>query len=285
MNRRAFATMLAGTAVAASLKTAAAAGGARGFIAVQDAVLYQHPDNMTPLLLMDKDVPVDILFGPYQGLYEIRYDGTDGWIWAEELVQDNDTRVDVPSSTASTAAGGSGVIMTPVYYVQQRNLSCEYSATCSATAMVGAGVSEYELEAWCGYDENPHVAYRGDINGWWGNTVDYGIYNEPLEAALHAYGYGATAWYGDDAQLIAELDAYRPVVVWLGMWGDQGYYDYDANGSRYYVTAGMHCVTAYGYDDGGVYVMDPAHGSSVYWDWGTFNWMWQVLDGMALSVW
>jgi predicted double-glycine peptidase len=43
-------------------------------------------------------------------------------------------------------------------------------------------------------------------------------------------------------------------------------------------------MTAYGYDQGGVYLSDPAHGATVYYDWATFNAMWQVMDGMALGV-
>ena len=43
-------------------------------------------------------------------------------------------------------------------------------------------------------------------------------------------------------------------------------------------------MTVYGYDDWGVYLSDPAHGSLVSYDWATFNGMWQVMDGMALGV-
>jgi hypothetical protein len=46
----------------------------------------------------------------------------------------------------------------------------------------------------------------------------------------------------------------------------------------------MHVLVAYGYDEGGVYLSDPAIGGMKYYDWGTFTWMWSVMDGMALSV-
>ena len=43
-----------------------------------------------------------------------------------------------------------------------------------------------------------------------------------------------------------------------------------------------------GLDDAGrlrVYVSDPGNGKLKYWDWNTFEWMWDVMDGMALSLW
>ena len=60
------------------------------------------------------------------------------------------------------------------------------------------------------------------------------------------------------------------------MWGDQSVYE-----GGYRVVAGMHVMVAYGYDDGGVYLSDPATGGSRYYDWGTFEWMWGVMDGMS----
>jgi hypothetical protein len=47
----------------------------------------------------------------------------------------------------------------------------------------------------------------------------------------------------------------------------------------------MHVVLIYGYDDSGVYVSDPGNGQLKHWDWNTFEGMWGVMDGMALSIW
>jgi hypothetical protein len=46
----------------------------------------------------------------------------------------------------------------------------------------------------------------------------------------------------------------------------------------------MHVMVAYGYDDGGIYLSDPGSGRFRYYDWGTFRWMWDVMDGMSLAV-
>jgi uncharacterized protein YvpB len=190
---------------------------------------------------------------------------------------------DASSAPSSNAHVSSDAVIIPEvgFYVQQRNLSCEYAAVYIATAAWGNGISEYATEATVGWSDNPHEGYRGNINGWWGNTYDYGVYAEPLSWALAQYGFvGEVAYtHGDPSWLMNEIAAGNPTIVWLGMWGDQSVYE-----AGYRVVAGMHVMVAYGYDDGGVYLSDPATGGSRYYDWGTFEWMWGVMDGMSLSV-
>lgn len=191
---------------------------------------------------------------------------------------------DEPETTFNSVidTGGSTIIPEVGFYVQQRNLSCEYAAMQIATAAWGAAVSEYSFDNTVGWSDNPHVGYRGDITGWWGNTADYGVYAEPLSWALSQFGFVGEVLYtgGDTDPLISHIDRGNPVVVWLGLWGDQGSVYLDG----YMVTAGMHVMVAYGYDEGGVYLSDPAIGGMKYYDWGTFIWMWSVMDGMSLSV-
>ena len=93
-NRRKFLASITaaslGLAAGATSFTAnkASANGAIGYVAVQGAELFVHPSNLSPILYMDEGTPVDVLYGPHDGLYEIRYYGTDGWIWAEYLSLD-----------------------------------------------------------------------------------------------------------------------------------------------------------------------------------------------------
>lgn len=197
-----------------------------------------------------------------------------------------DTTVESGAAAEVQAASTGGEVIIPgiFTYTQQRNLSCEYAAVAIATGTRGNWVSEYEIEALIGASDNPHWGYRGNINGQWGNTTDYGIYAEALVPALNAYGFnGEVSYEGQDA-FKAQIAAGHPTIVWLGMWGDQSTYEYTADGTRYQVTAGMHVMVAYGYDDGGVYLSDPATGGLQYYDWGTFMWMWDVMDNMALGV-
>ncbi len=171
-------------------------------------------------------------------------------------------------------------------YFQQRNLSCEYASLVMAMAAYGTWESEFELDGIVGWSDNPHWGYRGDINGWWGNTDDYGVYASALVPALNAYGFWGDAFYaaGDSSELTWRLDSGYPTLVWIGMWGETGFYEYTEDGTPYKLVPGLHVVVAYDYDDGGVWVSDPATGGPRYFDWGTFMWMWNVMDGMGLAV-
>ncbi len=171
-------------------------------------------------------------------------------------------------------------------YTQQRNLSCEYASTVMAMATFGTWISEYEFDGIVGWSDNPHWGYRGDITGWWGNTTDYGVYPEPLAAAVDRFGFWGDPFYGqgDASALTSRLDNGLPTLVWIGLWGDTSFYEYTAEGTPYKLGAGMHVVVAQGYDDGGVSVVDPAYGDVKYYDWGWFMNLWNVFDGMSLAI-
>jgi len=170
-------------------------------------------------------------------------------------------------------------------YQQERSLSCEYASAHIGATMLGYHVSEYDIEAVIPHNENPHLGYRGNILGTWGNTDDYGIYNEPLADGLAALGIRAIPWYGGPDDLRARLNAGEPTVVWLGMRGEGYSTDHsDAAGRHYQLTVYMHVMLAYAYDGSSVYLTDP--GTAVWrtYRWADFTDMWSVMDGMALSL-
>jgi LysM repeat protein/uncharacterized protein YvpB len=167
---------------------------------------------------------------------------------------------------------------------QERNLSCEYAAAFIATSAFGEGIPEWVFIEQVPQAKNPHYGYRGKIDGRWGGYDDYGIYPEPLVPVLNDYGFVGEVFYGesDPTLLKNHLDAGHPVIVWLAMWGDTGvrYHDEDT----YTIFAGEHVMTAYAYDDRGVYLSDPAYGTYKLMSWDTFIWMWGTSDGMSLAV-
>jgi uncharacterized protein YvpB len=192
----------------------------------------------------------------------------------------------MPWNSREAPPAPQGTMLPGVFtYQQQRSLSCEYASLSIATTMIGRPVSEYDIERIVPLSENPHWGYRGDIEGEWGNTDDYGVYNEPLAEALPHFGLRGEVIYGGRDDLTRELDLGRPTVVWLAMWGDSGSFDETTDdGTRYQLTTGMHVMLAYGYDETGVYLTDPGTAVLRHYDWATFMAMWEVMDGMALSV-
>jgi uncharacterized protein YvpB len=170
-------------------------------------------------------------------------------------------------------------------YQQQRSLSCEYASVHIAASMLGYGLTEYDIEATVPLHENPHKGYRGNILGTWGNTADYGVYNAPLAAGLEELGIPHDAYYGDRADLERHLRDGHPTVVWLGMRGEGYSADHwDSDGDRYQLTTYMHVMTAYGFDESGVYLTDPGTAVWRHYSWDEFMTMWNVMDGMALSI-
>jgi uncharacterized protein YvpB len=194
------------------------------------------------------------------------------------------TIIPAEPTSSSLISGGHTKVWVPAY-AQQRNLSCEYAAMYIATSAFGEGVSEYAFDEVVGWSRNPHIGYRGNINGSWGNTDDYGVYATPLSWALDSFGYRGEVFYavGDSDVLRAYLDQGKPVVVWLALWGDESQQE-TIDGRTFTVTAGMHVMVAFGYDSSGVYLSDPGSGTYRFYSWGDFMWMWNVLDGMGLAV-
>jgi LysM repeat protein/uncharacterized protein YvpB len=204
-----------------------------------------------------------------------------------------DTWVEEAQTTGEAVGGinleweepGSGPVFAadvPAYH-QMYSLSCEYAAAYIATSAFGWGIPESAFIERIGLSANPHWGYRGDINGAWGGADDYGVYPEALTPTLNEFGFMADVFYGGDpSALTTRIDAGMPVMTWLGYFGDTAWVQEDEG--SYLLAPGLHVVTVYGYDDGGVYVSNPGRGILDYYTWGDFLSMWSVLDGMALAV-
>jgi uncharacterized protein YvpB len=185
------------------------------------------------------------------------------------------------------AASGSHLQVGVPATAQVWALSCEYAATSAATAYYGETISQGTFLTAIGHDDNPHKGFRGSIAGKWGGTTDYGVYAEPILGVLRRNGFGRSyVFYGGQGTLQAELAAGHPVVAWIsGTWGGSSRYaKVDATGASYSLIPYEHAVTAYGYDDGGVWVMDPGVGKKYHVSWAKFLRGWDRIDGMALVV-
>lgn len=185
-----------------------------------------------------------------------------------------------------TSGEGSVVSLWAPTIAQQRGLSCEYTSLAIAMGAFGAEVSEYTFDGIVGWSQNPHWGFRGNIEGVWGGTDDYGVYPEPLVAAAEAHGFWGDVFYagGNASALTARIDQGTPVLVWLSLLGESGWVEEAEDGSTYRLIPGQHTLVIYGYDEAGVYASDPALGAKRFYDWGWFMNMWNAFDGMAMAV-
>lgn len=187
----------------------------------------------------------------------------------------------------ATDAGKNAAFVNVPVYVQQRNLSCEYASLVMAMGVFNVWVSEWTIGQLVPLSDNPNWGYRGNIDGWWGNTTDYGVYPAPLVEPLAELGFRSAVIEGENDQTALKryLANGVPVVLWLGYWGDQSYTEYSEDGTPYRLNPGYHVVVASGYDESGVYAVDPATGAAVSWVWSDFMWMWNAMEGMGLAIW
>jgi len=196
-----------------------------------------------------------------------------------------ETTISTDQAKVSETAGDAVLIDGIPEYQQARSLSCEYASIQIATMSFGDPIWEDDSFAEIGQDDNPHLGFRGDIDGPWGITDDYGIYAEALVPHIQLHGYIAEVSYSADAgYLQAQLDAGHPTLVWFATRGDTSFYETDANGNSFKLVPYEHVVVVYGYDNGGVYISDPGNGAYGYLSWSWFLDAWSVLDGMALSI-
>lgn len=166
------------------------------------------------------------------------------------------------------------------------NLTCEYAATSAATALFGQTITQQEFVDAIGFDANPNKGFRGRLTGPWGGTNDYGIYPAPILSVLQQQGYAHSySFRGNPDVLRAALSKDRPVVVWLvGTFGAASREEATNDGESFLLVPYEHAMTAYGYTESSILLMDPAIASYRTVAWQTFTSAWMQLDGMALVV-
>jgi uncharacterized protein YvpB len=169
---------------------------------------------------------------------------------------------------------------------QKYNLSCEYAAAYAVTKFWGNPITENEFLREVPRNPNPHVGFRGNIMGPIGGLTDYGVYAEPMVPLIEANGYNATVFYGGVDRLKANLRAGNPVVVWLTTGRNiyRKIYTYTYAGELFKLVPGEHAIVAYGYDSGGLQIMDVGNGQYYYTDWTSFLRRWGYFDQMSLVI-
>lgn len=201
--------------------------------------------------------------------YEITYHGQYGWAHGDYL----------------SLGGDSWSFWVPTHQ-QEYTLSCEYASLQIATEALGNKIPEDDFIDIVGFANNPHDGFRGNIDGVYYSTDDYGVYPEPLPAALAEFGFTGETFYGDAQVLKNHLRAGHPVLLFIDQAdGYDSSFQMDIDGEKVTMSIYSHVVVAYGYSDEGVLISDPD--SSVrkrLVPWSDLLAMWSSMDQMALAV-
>jgi LysM repeat protein len=160
------------------------------------------------------------------------------------------------SAPAQSAPAVDGKLLTVPLYGQQHSLSCEAAAARMLAGYYGVSQSEWWFQTAFGESDDPHVGFRGSVDGVFGWIVNYGAYAEPVARALLAAGVNANVRYGlTYDELRAAIDRGAPVIVWTSPRGDV--YDVPAG---YRLVPEEHTYVVVGYDSTGFTVNDPLYG-------------------------
>lgn len=138
---------------------AGAEGGQIGTINAQGVALMVHPTDQSVIEWMDAGVPVDILFGPYEDMYQVRYYGIDGWVWAEYVTVDGVGGV-TESSGSSAGASSSAVADSEEHWIDVNRSSG------AVTLMIGDAA---QATYWgsLGWDESDNGFYSTAVGTYY----------------------------------------------------------------------------------------------------------------------
>jgi uncharacterized protein YvpB len=168
---------------------------------------------------------------------------------------------------------------------QSHNLSCESSAASMVAQYHGVDLSEAEVLAALPLNDNPHLGFRGNVDGPTGGIQDYGVYAGPILEILESQGLKAWLVEGGLDGIKAAIARGNPVIAWV---------TYDCNsstptnaeidGKPVTLVPWQHVVVVTGYNDEGVWANDPWDGKVDYYPTADFERAMGYFGNMAIEV-
>jgi uncharacterized protein YvpB len=149
----------------------------------------------------------------------------------------------------------------------------------------GVPLSEADVLAALPRDDNPHLGFRGNIDGPTGSIEDYGVYAKPIMAVLNDHGLRATPVQGGLDGIKAAIARGNPVIVWVT-------YNcvvstpttMNIAGQKVTLVPYQHVVVVTGYDGGGIWANDPYDGLEDYYTLADFERAMSYFGDMAVEV-
>jgi uncharacterized protein YvpB len=174
--------------------------------------------------------------------------------------------------------------------VQERSLSCESSAAAMAAQYHRLSVNESDILGALPLHENPHLGFRGNVDGPHGGLMDYGVYAAPIDEVLSGLGLHVEPFSGGTDQIKRHIREGRPVLAWIT-------YDLQIQSPQQWMLAGPHgetqavtlvpsehTVLIVGYNREGLWVHDPFDGTRDFYSESEFWRSFGYLGNMALVI-
>jgi len=173
---------------------------------------------------------------------------------------------------------------------QERSLSCEASAAAMAAQYHHLSVSEGDILNALPLHENPHLGFRGNVDGVYGGLTDYGVYADPIRRVLSDLGLLVEPFSGGIDEIKEHIRRGHPVLAWIT-------YDLQVQATQERLLAGPnnqpqivtlvpyeHVVLIVGYNREGLWIHDPFDGTRNFYPEGEFLRSFGYLGRMALVV-
>jgi uncharacterized protein YvpB len=175
---------------------------------------------------------------------------------------------------------------------QERSLSCESSAAAMAAMFYGLPVSESDILYALPDHENPNLGFRGNVDGPYGGTDDYGVHAEPIRRVLLGLGLEVEHLCGgiERVNCIHEIKQHiregRPVIAWVTyrLQAQSPRQVTLSDGTIVTLVPYQHTVLVVGYNADGLWVHDPYDGTRALYAESDFLRSFASLGNMALAV-
>lgn len=168
---------------------------------------------------------------------------------------------------------------------QSRNLSCESSAASMVAQYHGVQLSENEVLASLPTSSNPHLGFRGNVDGPTGGTVDYGVYAEPILDILNARGLQARTVVDGMEGIKAAIARGNPVIAWVTYNCEPSTPTTTAiDGQEVTLVPNQHVVVVTGFNAEGVWANDPWDGQEDFYQMGDFARAMSYFGNMAIEI-
>ena len=168
---------------------------------------------------------------------------------------------------------------------QSHNLSCESSAASMTAQYHGVQLSEQEVLASLPTNKNPHLGFRGSVDGPTGGIVDYGVYAGPVLEILNARGLQAGMVTGGIEGIKAAIARGNPVIAWVTYNCQHSTPTTKIiDGQEVTLVPNQHVVVVTGYNDEGVWANDPWDGQEDFYQTADFERAMNYFGDMAIEI-
>jgi uncharacterized protein YvpB len=149
----------------------------------------------------------------------------------------------------------------------------------------GFALSEEDILAALPRNDNPHLGFRGNVDGPTGGIEDYGVYAGPVVDLLNSFGLQARHLEEGREEIQAAIARGNPVIAWVP-------YDCSVstpiettiNGATVTLVPNQHVVVITGYNSEGVWANDPWDGLEDFYSYEDLERAMGYFGNMAIEI-